>query len=242
MLNILGYLVLHSVSSMPYFALVCKKFFLLSRDPSVWQYACTYIFREPSMTLKQSKAYQLQYVQKYDGHWLRMFIDRPRIRYDGIYISTCHYIRPGTSDTTWNQPIHFVTYYRYFRFFPNGTVLKHVSTNEPAHVVKLLQPGYNKKQCFHGQFFLSNDDHISIVMKDTTLPKETFNLSLKIKTTHRGKHNKLVWERYSNTSIGGNRDDHEYDLKLFKACFFSPVRSYKVHYTDETPDILDDML
>jgi F-box protein 9 len=194
------------------------------------------------MTLKQSKAYQSQCVQKYDGHWLRMFIDRPRIRYNGVYISTCHYVRPGTCDTAWNQPIHFVTYYRYIRFFPNGTVLKHVTTDEPGHVVKLLQPGYNKKQCFQGQFMVTNDDHISIVMKDSTLPNETFRLSFKIKTTHRGRHNKLVWEQYSSSSIGSDRDDHQYDLKSFKSCFFSPVRSYKVHYPDEALNSLDDMM
>lgn len=94
MLQILRQLVLYSVSTIPYFALTCKKFFLASRDPSIWQYACVRIFKTPSMTLEQSKKHQSEYVQDvYGGHWMRMFIDRPRIRYDGVYISTCHYIR-----------------------------------------------------------------------------------------------------------------------------------------------------
>ncbi|KAI8330803.1 hypothetical protein EDC96DRAFT_44263 [Choanephora cucurbitarum] len=232
-LNILKILVLHSVSTIPYFARVCKKFFLYTRDPSIWQYACIRVFREPSMTLADSRQRCMEYVQKFDGHWMRMFIDRPRIRYDGLYISTCHYIRPGTSDTAWNKPIHLVTYYRYLRFFPDGRILKHVTTEEPAHVVKQLQLGFNKKQSFHGQFTMDAEDHISIVMKDFTLPRETFRLSLKIKTTHRGKHNKLNWDQYSSTSAGIDRDDHLYDLKLLKPYFFSPVRSYRVHYPDE---------
>jgi F-box protein 9 len=236
MLSILRILVLHSVSTIPYFALACKKFFLLSRDPSIWQYACIRVFREPSMTLEQSKRIQSNYVQKYDGHWMRMFIDRPRIRYDGIYISTCNYIRPGASDTAWEKPIHFVTYYRYIRFFPDGTVLKHVTTNEPKHVVKSLEMGFNKKQCFYGRFLLDDDDHIKIVMKDKTLPKETFNLTLKIKTTHRGRHNKLNWNSYFNKSDLPNRIDHEIDLKTLKAFFFSPVRSYNVYYPNELDD------
>ncbi|CAO3622013.1 unnamed protein product [Mucor hiemalis] len=240
MLKILRDLVLYSVSTIPYFALTCKKFFLLSRDPSIWQYASVRVFKPPFMTLEQSKKHQAEYVQKtYDGHWMRMFIDRPRIRYDGIYISTCHYIRPGTSDTSWNKPIHYVTYYRYIRFFPDGTILKHLTTDEPAHVVKTLQRGFDRKQCFHGKFLLENDDHILIVMKDPTLKKETFNLSLKIKTTHRGRHNKLVWDDYTSTSSIPDRDDHHYDLKLFKSFFFSPVRSYTVDYSndEETIDI-----
>ncbi|KAL7318409.1 hypothetical protein PS15m_001659 [Mucor circinelloides] len=236
MLHILQNLVLHSVSTIPYFALVCKKFFLLSRDPSIWQYACIRVFREPAMTLEQSKRFQTNYVQKYDGHWMRMFIDRPRIRYDGVYISTCNYVRPGASDTGWDKPIHFVTYYRYLRFFPNGTVLKHVTTNEPQQVVKLLQPGYNKKQCFHGRFLLEDESHITVVMKDKNLPREIFNMRLKIKTTHRGRHNKLIWDEYTSKCIEPQRDDFQYDLKQLKAFFFSPVRSFKVHYPDELDD------
>ncbi|KAI8348271.1 hypothetical protein BD560DRAFT_450351 [Blakeslea trispora] len=239
-LKILKILALHSVSSIPYFARVCKKFFLYTRDPSIWQYACVRVFREPTMTLSESRQKCMEYVQKFDGHWMRMFIDRPRIRYDGLYISTCHYIRPGTSDTAWNKPIHLVTYYRYLRFFPDGRILKHVTTEEPAHVVKQLQLGFNKKQSFHGQFTMDAEDHISIVMKDFTLPRETFRLSLKIKTTHRGKHNKLNWDQYSSTSAGIDRDDHMYDLKLLKPYFFSPVRSYRVHYPDEL-QIEDDL-
>jgi F-box protein 9 len=93
MLHVVSYLALHSLSSIPFFALTCKKFLLYSRDPTVWQYACTAVFKEPYMTLADSKIFQASYVKKYNGNWLRMFVDRPRIRFDGVYISTCHYIR-----------------------------------------------------------------------------------------------------------------------------------------------------
>ncbi|KAI8636253.1 hypothetical protein BD408DRAFT_426433 [Parasitella parasitica] len=242
MVDILRFLVLDSVSTMPSVALTCKRFFLLSRDPSIWQYACIRVFREPSMTLEQSRRFQLDHVQKYNGHWLQMFIDRPRIRYDGIYISTCNYMRSGTLEIGSNQPFHFVTYYRYIRFFPNGTILKHVSTNEPQHVVKLMQPGFGKKQCFHGRFTLDGEDRINIVMKDKTMPNLIFDLKLNIKTTNRGRHNKLNWDEYSSMSETLNRDRDHYNLKLLKAFFFSPVRSYKVDYLDKLDDIDDSMM
>lgn len=240
MLYLLRYLALHSLSTIPQFALTCKRFFLYTREPSIWQYASVHIFRLPSMTLEESKDYQVSKVmQQYNGQWLRMYIDRPRIRYDGVYISTCHYIRQGTSETAWNQPIHFVTYYRYLRFFPNGTVLKHVTTDEPAHVVKALQPGFHRQQVFLGQFLFEEDDESVIIeMKDPMLPKETFHMSLKLKTTHRGKHNKLVWEEYTSVSSVPDRNHHVHDLKLLKPYFFSPVRSYKVNYSDEQDDFL----
>ena len=66
---------------------------------------------------------------------------RPRIRFNGLYISTVNYVRPGSSSTnqiTWNTPVHIVTYYRYLRFFRDGTVLSLTSTAEPLDVVPHL--------------------------------------------------------------------------------------------------------
>ena len=94
LLHVLQHLVLRSVSSVAEFALVCKNFFLLTRAPSLWRFASEHTFKTPYMTIETSRGYQADYVEKvYNGHWMRMFIERPRIRYDGIYISTCHYIR-----------------------------------------------------------------------------------------------------------------------------------------------------
>ncbi len=80
--------------------------------------------------------------------WQKMFRHRPRIRFNGIYISTVNYIRPGQAapdKTTWEQPVHIVTYYRYLRFFRDGRVLSLLTTKEPKVIVnemvpKLLEP------------------------------------------------------------------------------------------------------
>ncbi|KAI9887860.1 MAG: hypothetical protein M1823_000382 [Watsoniomyces obsoletus] len=63
---------------------------------------------------------------------------RPRIRFNGCYISTVNYARPGaasTSQISWNSPVHIVTYYRYLRFFRDGTLISLVSTHEPSEIV-----------------------------------------------------------------------------------------------------------
>lgn len=63
---------------------------------------------------------------------------RPRIRFNGVYISTCNYHRSGGHSgpsLSWNTPVHIVTYYRYLRFYPDGTVLSLLTTHEPADVV-----------------------------------------------------------------------------------------------------------
>lgn len=71
--------------------------------------------------------------------WSQMFQAFPRIRFTGIYISTVNYTRPGASSgysgVSWNTPIRIVTYYRYLRFYPDGSVVSLLTTTEPTDVV-----------------------------------------------------------------------------------------------------------
>ncbi|KAG5990209.1 hypothetical protein E4U54_004155, partial [Claviceps lovelessii] len=73
--------------------------------------------------------------------WQHMFQHRPRIRFNGCYISTVNYIRMGQASATQAQstwggsPVHIVTYYRYLRFFRDGTAISLLTTAEPAAVV-----------------------------------------------------------------------------------------------------------
>ncbi|ERT02133.1 F-box protein 9 [Sporothrix schenckii 1099-18] len=73
--------------------------------------------------------------------WQRMFRLRPRIRFNGCYISTVNYIRPGqptASLVVWGNPVHIVTYFRYLRFFRDGTVISLLTTSEPPDVIHHL--------------------------------------------------------------------------------------------------------
>lgn len=74
-----------------------------------------------------------------------MFRSRPRIRFNGCYISTVNYNRPGmvaSNSYSWNAPILIVTYYRYLRFFRDGTVISLLSTSPPGDVVAYLRKDY----------------------------------------------------------------------------------------------------
>lgn len=64
-----------------------------------------------------------------------MLIERPRLRFNGCYIATCHYLRPGVNDCSWNTPIHMVTYFRFVRFFADGNCITVLTTLEPREVV-----------------------------------------------------------------------------------------------------------
>lgn len=225
----LRHIVLESVSSVHNFALVCKKFLLLTRAQSIWRHLCEDAYHTHNIPKERSDLIQLDVVNRvYNGNWLKMFIERPRIRFEGIYISTCHYLRPGSSETSWNQPIHVVTYYRYLRFFPDGTILKYLSTDEPMHVVRSLTRTFKGKQVFHGRYEIE-DNNVTVTMRDLeTRPTEQFQMKVNIKSTHRGRHNKLAWDEYVSWSdIRG--DKTTYNLKHMKPYYFSVVRSYDSH-------------
>ncbi|ORX61315.1 hypothetical protein DM01DRAFT_1316000 [Hesseltinella vesiculosa] len=237
LVTVMKYATLLSLATFFELAVVCKKFCLLTRSPTIWRCLCEQAYRPPGISHSASQRLQESYVKEnYRGHWMKMFIERPRLRFDGVYISTCHYIRPGSSENSWNQPVHLVTYYRYLRFFPDGTVVKHVTTAEPIVVVRRLSKYLRKRQTFVGTFrWRRNDDgdlFLQINSQDLALPNERFFMTLVVKGTQRGRHNKLVWKKY--TSVNENqiaeRQEALYDLKLMKPYFFSPVRSYHKKY------------
>lgn len=73
-----------------------------------------------------------------------MFRNRPRLRFNGCYISTVNYIRTGqasTNQATWGSaPVLIVTYYRYLRFLRDGSCISLLTTDDPGSVVHHLTP------------------------------------------------------------------------------------------------------
>jgi F-box protein 9 len=131
LLNILLHLSLSSLSSLSRLSLVCKKLLTLSQgENSLYKALCFHYFRA-----FDSPATLLARIPDYNNEWRRMLIERPRLRFDGCYIATCHYLRPGVNDLSWNTPIHMVTYFRFVRFYPDGTCITVLTTVEPREVV-----------------------------------------------------------------------------------------------------------
>lgn len=142
-----------------------------------------------------------------------MFSRRPRIRFNGCYISTVNYIRPGAataSQVTWTSPVLIVTYYRYLRFFRDGSCASLLTTTEPGDVVHHLTkanlhkhhagglPSAIMNQALRGRWKLSGNPydldtpdedegtvHIETegVDADKAQPKYLFKMMLKLKNT-----------------------------------------------------------
>jgi F-box protein 9 len=143
-------------------ALVCKRFaYHFAHEQQVWRRICQssefgfkgmhYTFAcdlhgHPVYTLgKRYTPFPTDVpaeIPKPLSSWSEVFQSYPRIRFTGIYISTVNYTRDGAQSSfqtvSWNSPIHIVTYYRYLRFYPDGSVVSLLSTTEPVDVVPYI--------------------------------------------------------------------------------------------------------
>lgn len=107
---ILRTLALSDLSSFTRATYACRKLaFLGYSDVPLWKALC---MREYPRMHYEEKVDEYEAVTLWNDDWRRMFLERPRVQFNGIYISTCNYHRYGISDS-WNAPIHIVTYYRY---------------------------------------------------------------------------------------------------------------------------------
>src|SRR6266496_4311798 len=103
------------------------------------------------------------------------------------------------AENTWIKPIHLVTYYRYLRFFSDGSCITLLTTKEPIQVVKnfdkvvrILKVSKLTKNLMIGYWkFIKNDDilknQVIIRANDNDLPKFTFHLIFDLKSTSPGK-------------------------------------------------------
>ena len=70
--------------------------------------------------------------------WRNMFLTRPRLYLSGVYVSRTKYLRTGSTEGVYVNPVHEVVYYRYFKFYEEGTLVCLTSCEKPAKVIPEL--------------------------------------------------------------------------------------------------------
>ncbi|POS87061.1 hypothetical protein EPUL_002976, partial [Erysiphe pulchra] len=204
-------------------------------------------------TLSRDDITEILLHKYYSSSWYEMFRLRPRIRFHGCYISTVNYLRPGeasSSQVSWNSPILIVTYYRFLRFFRDGTVISLLTTNEPVDVVPFLTkqnlearqsvaPKF-MQQALRGRWRLAkfsglhdikssnriNDENDVFLETEGVNQKYLYQLKLSLRSTNRAcKNNKLIWQYFRSFNRITNEID-QFCIKEEKAFFWSRVKSY----------------
>lgn len=235
------------LASLESLGLVCRGFYLLSRDSLLWRSICYNTWKDLT-PLKQSIY----------TDWRLMYMNRPRVNFDGVYISRTRYVRQGDvgfQDLTY-RPFHTVRYYRYLRFFPNRRVLILTTNEEPEKIVPIFRHALHSKQfsselsILDGTFEFIDENHIDIkAEKDCSVPisqrrqpqywsRQTplwqkLNLKFKVKTydTKPYKNNVLKWVEYTlTTRLETGQEVETFDLSadLFPNLIFSRVKKFNL--------------
>lgn len=241
----------HDTRSLDMFSLVCRGFYLCSRDSGIWRAACIQTWGLDCQSLQDSR--YLSYRQ--------MYFDRPRLETIGCYISKTSYIRHGDNsfqDRT-HRPWHVVTYFRYLRFFPGGLVLLKTTADPPSSVVGSLKWRLPKDVSILSGDYKLRGDRVFIVAKQPRFNNvnartkssrrrvneyepvdQTYHLELKIEPIRRQKNMQLSWQDYSivATNYLGLTTTNYFDTKgtKFPPFWFSRVKSY----TNESDGVLND--
>ncbi|XP_057309780.1 F-box only protein 9-like [Hydractinia symbiolongicarpus] len=226
------------ISSLERLSLVCKWFYACARDEELWKLVCV-----------RAWGIHCSDVHLYHNSWRMMFIEKPRVRYNGLYISKNSYIRYGApSLDSCYKPCYLVEYYRYLRFFTDGTILVYTSADDPQQVVHLLnRPPYRDPTVHKGYYRLTGENTVNVFFSRTSkhhsegrrrrthrdkvdVKEENFFMQLLINNTKKKRNNKLVVYHYSYEVIHrktGQSCKNDIDFKTITPFFFSPVRSYQ---------------
>ncbi|XP_063169657.1 F-box only protein 9 isoform X2 [Candoia aspera] len=229
--------------SLEQLSLVCRGFYICARDPEIWRQACLKVW---GRTCNKMVPYT---------SWREMFVKRPRVRFDGVYISKTTYIRQGEQSLDgFYRAWHQVDYYRYLRFFPDGQVMMLTTPEEPQSIVPRLRTKNTRTDAILlGHYRLSQDtDNQTKVFAVMTKKKEekpidyhkfryfcrvpvqetdhSFHVGLQLTSSGRQKFNKLIWIHHSchiTYKSTGETAVSSFDIdKMYTPLFFARVKSF----------------
>ncbi|XP_050237599.1 F-box protein 7 [Mercurialis annua] len=165
---------------------VCRKWRYTLRNPVLWRSACLKAW-QLSGVVENYKILQ----SKYESSWRKMWLLRPRVRTDGLYVSRNTYIRTGVREWTVINPVHLVCYYRYMKFLPSGRFLYKTSSHTVKEVVKCMNNRSSKADdVFSGRYSLT-DDTIEASFLYPGLHPTQWKVCLRLRGTTTGANNRL---------------------------------------------------
>lgn len=139
------------LASLESMGMVCRGFYILSKDSSLWRSICYSTWGDNILAITSNQSNEN--IQGRENivkpiNWRQLYLDKPRVNYDGVYISRTRYIRQGDvgfQDITY-RPFHVIRYYRYLRFFPDRRVLILTTNEEPERIVPIFRHALHSKQ------------------------------------------------------------------------------------------------
>lgn len=277
-INILGILIQDSPESWFSMSITCKKFAYLGfGTSSLWRKLCYNIY--PNQIYHENKQYlsnlplgqdhhldldlpipqdQLKIIPQYNSSWKSMLHNRPFIKFLGCYISVVNYYSEGGRhefSNSWTTPFRMITYYRYIRFYPDGTCIKVLSILPPDQVIPHLlkhnilqgipdtisesgKPVYTTPQqhqkegqkIYLGNWTISTTGEVHIVIENGLVDYCVFHYYFQVKSLGGiNKHAKLSWIRYNTVRKKmSDDDDREGEICLLSLRNEKPFKFLRV--------------
>ena len=278
---ILEILLVEAPESWIEFSMTCKKFAYLGFNTNdIWRKLCHLVyplqcyeenrtFIESNQTIEANLSDdslpipkdQLKIVPSYDNSWKKMLNNRPFIKFNGCYISVVNYYSEGAKSqfsNSWANPVRTITYYRYLRFYPDGTCCKLLTPLEPYSVIPYIlklntlrnitsaldqakiaahqSTVKESHRIYHGTWTMSTTGEIAINIEEGSVPYYRFHYYFQVKSLSKiFKYNKLSWVKYYTVRKQMSEDDDRVGevsmlpLKNEKPFKFLRVKSYNIH-------------
>lgn len=186
---------------------VCRKWRYTIRNPVFWRNACLKAW-QPSGVVKNYKTLQ----SKYEGSWRKMWLLRPRVRTDGLYVSRNTYIRVGVAEWKTTNPVHVVCYFRYIRFYPSGRFLYKNSSQKIKDVAKSMNFRTAKIDCTYSGHYTLSDDKVEAAILYPGMRPTVLRIRLRLRGTTAGANNRmdllsLVTSGVNSNEVNGPEED-----------------------------------
>lgn len=128
------------------FSLICKKYsFYGFRDLNIWKKLNELNYSRQNYKDNDKEKFKILIKNQWGFNYYQMLNERPFIKFRGVYISKVSYMKEGArseNSNSWNLPYRIISYYRYYRFYSDGTCLKIITVLEPKKVIPKLHKGY----------------------------------------------------------------------------------------------------
>ncbi|XP_076301269.1 F-box only protein 9 [Lasioglossum baleicum] len=226
--------------SLEMFSRVCRGFYISARDSEIWRLACIRAWGVNCGT----------YAPEYQC-WREMYLLRPRLRYNGCYISKTSYIRHGENSfqDRFYRPWQLVEYFRYLRFFPEGKVLMLTSTDEAQACVNAMKSRIPRNPSVLIGHYRLHDNFVTVVLKKQETKsvavtrkkkrepthEQTFHIEFEIKDHYKRTNSLLKWLGYTIVTRYGNEHEARMSLKCAIAGRYPPLKFSRVKsYTQES--------
>ncbi|KAG1672950.1 hypothetical protein FOA52_012395 [Chlamydomonas sp. UWO 241] len=176
-------------------ACVCRDWMEVIQHPKLWEVACTEAFQ---MQYPDRAALSRLATTMYRGSWRRMFLEQPHVRFDGVYVSRNTYVKTGVADMSLRRAQHavvIVAYYRYYRFFPDGTLLYRTSPSVVSTVAKTMRShrdksGHVADHVYSGRYLLKGS-RVFVVFRLPNSRSTEIRSRLQLRGTCAGAFNRL---------------------------------------------------